>query len=390
MSKLFSPKALGPLRLENALVVSPMCQYKAKDGLPGAWHLAHLGAMALSGAGLVILEATGITPNGRISPACLGIYTDEQQEALARLVTYMRELRDLSIGIQLSHAGRKSSVQPFDGGGYVTPAEGGWELIGPSAVVYRETAPAARALSEAEISEYVGHFGDAAARARAAGFDMVEIHAAHGYLLSSFLSPLANKREDGYGGDLAGRARFLLEVADAVRARVGDMPVGVRLSATDHMGDEGITLAETAIVAGWLKERGVAYVACSSGGNSLDQKLPQVEAAYQAPYAEFVRRQSGIETIAVGMFNNAQDAENALQRGQCDFVAVGRNALDSPRFGLHWQNALDNDAIYPKSYWRIAPDFWRGYRPNHPEYSHERRAALSRDSGLNEANARLT
>ena len=248
MSKLFSPKALGPLRLENALIVSPMCQYKAKDGLPGAWHLAHLGAMALSGAGLVILEATGITPNGRISPACLGIYTDEQQEALARLVTYMRELRDLSIGIQLSQAGRKSSVQPFDGGGYVTPAEGGWELIGPSAVVYRETAPAARALSEAEISEYVGHFGDAAARARAAGFDMVEIHAAHGYLLSSFLSPLANKREDGYGGDLAGRARFLLEVADAVRARVGDMPAvpfryaagGVRLSSASSS-----TLAES-------------------------------------------------------------------------------------------------------------------------------------------------
>jgi len=262
--------------------------------------------------------------------------------------------------------------------------------VGPSAVVYRETAPAARSLSEAEISEYVEHFGDAASRAKAAGFDMIEVHAAHGYLLSSFLSPLANKREDGYGRDLAGRARFLLEVVDAVRARVGDMPVGVRLSATDHMGDEGITLAETAIVAAWLKARGVAYVAASSGGNSLNQKIPPVEAAYQAPYAEYIRSQSGIETMAVGMFNNAQDAENALQRGQCDFVAVGRNALDDPRFGLHWQNLLDNDADYPKPYWRIAPDFWRGYRPNHPEYKHERREALLRDSGLNEANARLT
>ncbi len=390
MSKLFSAKTLGSLQLENALVVSPMCQYRAQNGLPGSWHLAHLGAMALSGAGLVILEATGVTSNGRISPACLGIYTDEQQEALAGLVAYMRDLRDVRIGIQLSHAGRKSSVQPFDGGGYVTPDEGGWELVGPSAVVYRETAPVARALGEAEIREYVGSFGDAAARAKEAGFDMVEIHAAHGYLLSSFLSPLANAREDGYGGDLAGRARFLLEVIDEVRARVGDMPVGVRLSATDHMGDEGITLAETAIVAGWLKARGVAYVSASSGGNSLNQKIPPVEAAYQAPYAEYIRARSGIETMAVGMFNNATDAENALQRGQCDFVAVGRNALDDPRFGLHWQNCLDNDADYPKPYWRIAPDFWRGYRSNHPDYKHERRGALLRDSGLNEANARLT
>ncbi len=390
MSKLFTPKALGSLQLHNALVVSPMCQYRAKDGLPGSWHQAHLGAMALSGAGLVIVEATGITENGRISPACLGIYNDEQQAALASLVSYMRDLRDVQIGIQLSHAGRKSSVQPFDGGGYVTPAEGGWELVGPSAVIYRETAPAARPLTVAEIGEYVQHFADAAARAKAAGFDMVEIHAAHGYLLSSFLSPLANKRDDAYGGDLAGRARFLLEVVDAVRARVGDMPVGVRLSATDHMGDEGITLPETATVAAWLKERGVAYVSASSGGNSLNQKIPPVEPAYQAPYAEYIRRQSGIETMAVGMFNNADDAENALQQGQCDFVAVGRNALDDPRFGLHWQNYLDNDAEYPKPYWRIAPDFWRGYRPNHPEYKHERRAALLRDSGLNEANARLT
>jgi len=360
-----------------------MCQYKAKDGLPGAWHLAHLGAMALSGAGLVILEATGITPNGRISPACLGIYTDEQQEALARLVTYMRELRDLSIGIQLSHAGRKSSVQPFDGGGYVTPAEGGWNG-GPSAVIYRETAPAARRCRRRRSPNMSGI---SATPQRGPGLRASTWSRSIRHEIScrpsSLLWPTSVRRL--WRRSCRPRA-FLARSGRRVRARVGDMPVGVRLSATDHF-DEGITLAETAIVAAAQGARRRLYGVLERPIRWT--KLPQVEAAYQAPYAE-LSAGSPDRDHSRGMFNNAQDAENALQRGQCDFVAVGRNALDSPRFGLHWQNALDNDAIYPKSYWRIAPDFWRGYRPNHPEYSHERRAALSRDSGLNEANARLT
>ena len=351
---LLEPITLRGTTFRNRVWIPPMCQYvvDAEDGVPTPWHHMHIGSFARGGAGGVIVEATGVVPEGRISPRDLGLWNDTQRDAFAPIVEFAQSL-GAKVGIQLAHAGRKASTYPewgTDGSGSLPAAEGGWQTVGPSAIAF-EGLDAPVALTVDGIAEIVRAFAASARRAVDADFDFIEIHGAHGYLLHSFLSPLSNERTDSYGGDLAGRARFLFEVVDAVRAEIPeDMPLLVRLSATDWY-DGGVTVAETAELASLLSDRGVDLIDVSTGGNVL-ASIP-VGPGYQVPAAAEVRQTSGVPVAAVGMIDEPKQAEQIVATGQADVALIGREALRDPNFALRAARELRVDIDYvPRPYHR--------------------------------------
>ena len=352
MPTLFEPLALRGLTLKNRLVVSPMCQYSAQDGFANDWHLVNLGSRAVGGAGLLIQEATAVSPEGRITPEDLGLWDDAQIAFLARINQFI-ESQGSAPGIQLAHAGRKGSTHaPWRGSGAV--AEGGWPVVAPSALRFADNYPLPEALDALGIKKVVADFHYAAGRSVRAGFRLIEIHAAHGYLLHQFLSPLSNQRTDEYGGSFENRIRLLLEVVTAVRLAVPeDFPVIVRLSATDW-AEGGWAPADTVRLAGWLRERSIDLIDCSTGGNLASAKIP-VGPGYQVQFAEQVRREAGIPTGAVGLITTAAEAEAIVASGQADLVLLAREELRDPYFPLHAAHALSADVAWPPQYERAKP-----------------------------------
>lgn len=359
MSELFTPIGIRSLTIRNRIWVPPLCQYSVleKDGVPTDWQLVHLGAMAAGGAGLVIAEATAVVADGRISDQDTGIWNDEQATAWARIVDFIHS-QGAAAGLQLAHAGRKASVWPewgYDAHGTMAEEDGGWQTVSASATAFGEYAPAIE-LDEAGITAVVDAFADAAERAVRAGFDIVEVHAAHGYLVHQFLSPLSNQRTDSYGGSLENRARLLLRIVRAVRDRVGDaVPVFVRFSATDY-ADGGWDEQQTATVAGWAHEAGADFFDISSGGNVSGARIP-LRPGYQVPFAEYVRTSARVPVAAVGLITSAQQAEQIVASGQADAVLAGRAFMRDPHFALHAAHELgvDVDASWPQQYLRARP-----------------------------------
>ena len=352
---LFRPVRIRDVQIANRVWVSPMCQYSAtgRDGLPTDWHLAHLGAFAVGGAGLVMTEATAVSPEGRITPWDLGIWTDGQRDALARIVDFLHAQGAVA-AIQLAHAGRKASTLPeWIGRGDAASEDDGWTPLAPSPVALAGHAEPAQ-LDEAGIAAVVGDFAAAARRAVDAGFDVIELHAAHGYLLHQFLSPLSNHRVDAWGGPLEHRARLLLDVVRAVRAAIGDRtPLMVRLSATDWVPG-GWTVEETETVAGWAAAAGADWFDVSSGGTVTDAPIP-VGPGYQVPLAAAVRAATGAGVNAVGLIETAAQAEEVLTSGRADAVMVGRALLRDPHLPLAWAADLGADVPWPVQYRRAKP-----------------------------------
>ena len=347
-----APLEIREIALRNRIAVSPMCQYSSEDGFANDWHLVHLGSRAVGGAGLVCMEAAAIAAGGRISPSDLGIWKPEHIEFLARITRFLHS-QGAAAGIQLAHAGRKGSTRrPWDGGGGLLPeAEGGWQCVAPSAVPFRAEDPAPKALSKAEIHALADSFRDAAERALRAGFDVVEIHGAHGYLIHQFLSPLSNRRADEYGGSLDNRLRFALEVTAAVRAVwPARLPLFFRISATDWVPG-GWTADDSVELARRLQALGVDLVDCSSGGNAAHARIP-LAPGYQVPFAERIRRETGVLTGAVGMIATPQQADEIVRNGQADLVLMAREFLRDPYFPLHAAGALGEKAAPPLQYAR--------------------------------------
>jgi 2,4-dienoyl-CoA reductase-like NADH-dependent reductase (Old Yellow Enzyme family) len=357
-SKLFTPFSIGKLELSNRITISPMCQYSAIDGSMTDWHLMHLGNLALSGAGLLIVEATHVTPEGRITHRCSGLYSDENEAALARVVSYCRGISRIPLGIQLAHAGRKGSAQrPWEGRGPLAPAERPWQTLAPAALPLASGWPVPHALDRAGMAAVKQAFVDAARRAARIGFDLIELHSAHGYLLNNFLSPLSNSRDDEYGGSLANRMRFPLEVFDAVRAAWPvHKPLGARIPGSDYVADAWGP-QDAVAYADELKRRGCDYVTVSGGGVVLDAKVP-LKAGYQVPFAGQVKGQVGIVTGTVGLISDPHQAEAIVAEGAADFVALARAMLFNPRWPWHAAIALGAEIKYPPQYERCAPKAW--------------------------------
>jgi len=357
MSRLFSPIALGGVAIANRIVVSPMCQYSAADGTMSDWHIMHLGQFAVSGAGLIFVEATGVEAAGRISPGCTGLYSDENEAAMTRVVAFCRQHGIATMGIQLGHAGRKASTRvPWERGPALTPADGGWETWAPSALAFNPNYTTPKSLDSDGLARVKEAFVQATQRADRAGFDVIEIHGAHGYLIHQFLSPLSNRRNDLYGGDLAGRMRFPLEVFQAMRAVwPKTKALGIRISATDYI-DGGWDLEQTIAFAKELKTMGCDFIDVSSGGLSPDQKL-EVGPGYQARFADAVRRETGLTTMTVGLITDPHQAEHILMSGQADMVAIARAFLYDPRWPWHAAEALGETASFPVQYQRSHPRF---------------------------------
>ncbi|MBL8663436.1 MAG: NADH:flavin oxidoreductase/NADH oxidase [Candidatus Odyssella sp.] len=349
---MFRPLALRSVTARNRIMLSPMCQYSAADGVPNAWHLQHLGARAAGGAGIVCTEVTHVEARGRITPHCLGLWNDAQRDAFAPIAAFIASQGAVP-AIQLGHAGRKASVaRPWDGNRPIAPGAGGWETIGPSALPYG-AFPAPRAMTEDDIGAVVAAFGAAARRAREAGFRLIEVHGAHGYLLHEFLSPLSNARTDRYGGSLENRARLLMQTLDAIRAEwPAELPLAVRLSCTDWVPG-GWDVAESVALARLMKARGdVDFVDCSSGGNDSAQQIP-VHPGYQVGFAERVRRDAGIATAAVGLIHSPDMAEEILANGRADLVVLGRTLLGDPMWPLRAAKALKARTVkWPVQYER--------------------------------------
>jgi len=348
-AKLFSPLTLRELTFKNRIFVAPMCQYSAVDGVPNHWHLVHLGSRAVGGAAIVIAEATAITDIGRISPADLGIWNDEQVEAFKPITKFIREHGAVA-GVQLAHAGRKASTKiPWQGSGKVEA--GGWTPVAPSSVPFSATYPIPRALSGQEVDDVVTDFVEAARRALAAGFEVVEIHMAHGYLLHQFLSPLSNQRTDAYGGSLENRMRLPLRVAQAVRDFwPANLPVFVRISATDW-AEGGWDLNQTLELAKGLKSAGIDLIDCSSGGTVERPSIP-LGPGYQVPFAARIRRDIGIPTSAVGLITTATQCETILQNEEADAISLARELLRDPYFPMHAAKELKSDTAWPSQYLR--------------------------------------
>jgi 2,4-dienoyl-CoA reductase-like NADH-dependent reductase (Old Yellow Enzyme family) len=351
MPHLFEPLPLRGLTLRNRIAVSPMCQYSCTDGAANDWHLVHLGARAVGGAGLVLTEATAVEARGRISPADLGLWDDRLIEPLARVVRFV-EAQGAASGIQLAHAGRKgSTAPPWEGRSGLSAAEGGWTPVAPSALAFAEGYPEPAALDAAGIAHVVGSFAAAARRARAAGVRVVELHAAHGYLLHQFLSPLSNRREDAWGGSFQARTRLVREVVSAVRAAwPEELPLLLRLSATDWV-EGGWDLEESVALCRALRPLGVDLVDVSSGGLSPRQHIP-AGPGYQAAFAERIRREAGIATGAVGMLTSPEQCDHVLRSGQADLVLLARELLRDPHFPLRAARALGQEGPWPRQYLR--------------------------------------
>jgi 2,4-dienoyl-CoA reductase-like NADH-dependent reductase (Old Yellow Enzyme family) len=355
-SALFQPLRLRGLALENRVMVSPMCQYSAVDGSMTDWHLAHLGMLANSGAALLCLEMTDVEPIGRITPGCSGLYSDANEAALAAVVEHCRKHGQAKLAIQLAHAGRKASCAPpwISGGRPLGPEEGGWEPVAPSAVAMGDGERVPRALTNAEVKALVARFADTTRRARRLGFDAIELHGAHGYLLHEFLSPLSNRRDDEYGGSLANRMRFPLEVFAAVRSEwPEDRPLGIRLSCTDWV-QGGWDIEQTVTLARELKKLGCDWIDASSGGLVKNQVIP-VAPGYQVPFAERIRRETGITTIAIGLITEPEHAEAILAGGKADMVALARGLLWDPRWAWHAAVRLGAELRMAPQYLRARP-----------------------------------
>ena len=363
MPGLFDPLALRGVTLANRVGVSPMCQYSCTDGFATDWHLVHLGSRAVGGAGLVFTEATAVLAEGRISPQDLGIWDDRHVAPLARIARFVRS-QGAAPGIQLAHAGRKGSTyRPWDGQGMVPEGQGGWAVGAPSALPFAPGYPAPHAMSEAEIAGVVRGFVQAAARASAAGFQVVEVHAAHGYLLHEFLSPLANRRTDRYGGSLANRTRLVREVVSAVRAEwPAALPLFVRISATDWR-EGGWDLPQSIELARALRDLGVDVVDCSSGGQVPDAVIPTAP-GYQVAFAAEIRRATGVTTAAVGLITEPAQADAIVRAGEADLVMLARAELRDPYWPLHAAQELRGALAWPIQYLRAAP---QGTTPRRPQ-----------------------
>lgn len=361
-SALFSPFTLRGVTLPNRIVVSPMCQYVAEHGSATDWHLMHLGQFAMGAAGLLFTEATAVSAEGRITHGCLGLYSDANEAALGRVVQFCRRHGVAVLGIQLAHAGRKGSARtPLAGGTALGDAERPWTTLAPSALPYGSGWHTPRAMGAAELAAVKGQFADAARRAARLGFDVVELHMAHGYLLHQFLSPIANRRDDRYGGSSENRMRYPLEVFEAVRAALpGGTALGVRVSATDWV-DGGWKPGETVALAGRLKALGCDFVDVSSGGLDPRQKVP-LGPGYQVPFAAQVKREAGIATMAVGLITEAEQAERIVASGEADLVALGRAIMDDPRWAWRAAAVLGAEAPYASQYARAHPKQWPGAR----------------------------
>ena len=348
---LLAPLTLRETTLRNRIAVSPMCQYSSEDGFANDWHLVHLGSRAAGGAALVCMEAAAVEPRGRISPSDLGIWKPEHVEFLARITRFLHS-QGAAAGIQLAHAGRKGSTRrPWESGGVQPESDGGWQCVAPSAVPFRAGDPAPHELSKAEIHSLIDGFRDAAGRALRAGFDVVEIHGAHGYLIHQFLSPLSNRRTDEFGGTLDNRLRLALEVTEAVRGVwPARLPLFFRISATDWVPG-GWTADDSVALARRLQALGVDLVDCSSGGNAADARIP-LGPGYQVPFAERIRRETGILTGAVGMITTPQQADEIVRQGQADLVLLAREFLRDPYFPLHAASALGEKPAPPLQYAR--------------------------------------
>lgn len=351
MSELFTPLRIGSLELRNRIAISPMCQYSAEDGLAGDWHFVHYGSRAVGGAGLICLEATAVSPEGRISPKDLGIWSDHQIEPLQRITTFIHSQGSVA-AIQLAHAGRKAShSDPGNGDCQLQPSQGGWTTVAPSPIPFTEGESTPQVLDTEGIDKVKSDFKLAAVRALKAGFKVIEIHAAHGYLLHQFLSPLSNKRSDAYGGSFENRSRLLMEVVHEVLSVCPDgYPLFVRLSATDWT-EGGWDIEETVRLSAQLKEAGVCLIDCSTGGNVSGARIP-VAPGYQVHYAARIRKEAGIATGAVGMITNAAQAEEILQQGKADLIFIGRQSLRDPYFPLHAAKESGDEVLYPHQYAR--------------------------------------
>jgi 2,4-dienoyl-CoA reductase-like NADH-dependent reductase (Old Yellow Enzyme family) len=352
---LFQPISFRSVTARNRIVVSPMCQYSATGGLGDDWHIQNLGAKAAGGAGIVMAEATHVSAVGRITPGCLGAYNPEHRALLTRLAAAIAKCGSVP-GIQLAHAGRKASCQvPWDGGNPIRPADGGWVPLAPSAIPMVPGAVDPHPLSTDEIAAIVSQFAASARMAREAGFKVLELHSAHGYLAHSFLSPVSNHRNDAYGGDLTGRSRFLMETLDAIRSEwPAELPLWVRLSCSDYMAG-GLTIDDTVAVSKAIAARGdVDLIDCSSGGVSLEQKIPSLHPGYQVPFAEAIRDRAGIATGAVGMITEPTHAAEILANGRADVVLLARAMLADPAWPLRAAKALGVKPELPPQYLRAA------------------------------------
>ena len=354
MSILFSPLSIGEVTFKNRIVVSPMCQYSSQDGFANDWHLVHLGSRAVGGAGLVITEATSVTPEGRISPEDLGIWKDEHISELKRITNFIHQHGAIA-GVQLAHAGRKaSSSSPWNGAAQLSLEEGGWETLAPSRIPFNNSDRAPLALDKEGIERVINNFKAAAKRALEAGFKVIEVHAAHGYLINEFLSPLSNQRKDEYGGSFENRIRLLLEVVKAIkRVWPENYPLFIRISATDWI-ENGWQIEDSVRLSKILKTKGVHLIDCSSGGVISGVKIPLVP-GYQSPLAEEVRKKADILTAAVGLITDAEQAEQILQDGKADLILFARESLRNPYLPLTFAQKLNDEVNWPIQYERAKP-----------------------------------
>ena len=358
-AKLFSPITLRVLTIANRVVVSPMCQYASIDGSASDWHLMHLGQFAMGAGGLVITEATHVSPVGRISKHCLGLYSDENEASIKRVIDFCKRFGVAKFGIQLAHSGRKGSVhRPSEGGKSLTHEEGAWPTLAPSAIPYGPGWHTPEALTRAALAEVKQQFVESTQRALRIGFDLVELHIGHGYLLHQFLSPLANQRDDDYGGNSSKRMRYPLEVFEAVRAAwPADKPLGVRVSATDWV-EGGWTPEETVVFARALKDLGCDFLDVTSGGVDPRQKLT-LAPGYNVPFAEKVKRETGMAMMAVGMITHGQQAEEIIASGKADMVAIARAVMDNPHWAWQAARELGVETAYAGQYQRCHPSIWK-------------------------------
>ncbi|HZR03978.1 MAG TPA: NADH:flavin oxidoreductase/NADH oxidase [Burkholderiales bacterium] len=358
-SALFSPFTLRGLTLPNRIVVSPMCQYSAQDGNANDWHLMHLGQFAMGAAGLVITEATHVSPIGRISPHCLGLYSDENESSLRRVIDFCRRYGVAKLGIQLAHSGRKGSAQPpARGGKPLTQEEGAWTTLAPSALPFGPGWPTPRAMTSEDLQQVKQQFVDATRRAARIGFDLVELHGGHGYLLHEFLSPLSNRRDDAYGGSAQKRMRYPLEVFQAVReVWPAERPLGVRVSVIDWV-EGGLQLEDSIEFARRLRDVGCDYIDVTSGQLDPRQQIPFAP-GYNVPFAARIKKEVGIPVIAVGMITRPRQAEDIVASGQADLIAIARAMMDDPRWAWHAARELGAEAPYAPNYQRCHPSVWK-------------------------------
>jgi 2,4-dienoyl-CoA reductase-like NADH-dependent reductase (Old Yellow Enzyme family) len=351
MSRLFKPILIRSINLKNRIAVSPMCQYSSEDGLPTDWHFVHLGSRAVGGAALIIMESTAVSPEGRISPDDAGIWSDKHAEAYKRITAFIKSQNSIP-AIQLAHAGRKASTfSPWKGRGSVNEKEGGWQTIAPSPISFADNYPLPKEMNKQDIQQVLDQFKLAAERSIEAGFQLIELHMAHGYLVHEFLSPLSNFRKDEYGGSLENRCRLAIEIARNVRNTIPEeMPLFVRISSTDWVKD-GWDINQSVKLAEWLKDEGVDLIDCSSGGNVAKPDIP-LGPGYQVPFSDEIRKKADILTAGVGMITSPEQAENIIRTGQADLIVLAREMLRNPYWPLYAAEKLKTDIPWPDQYKR--------------------------------------